>query len=103
MDKNRFKGLYSFVKASEIWGLKDSTLRKARKAGRLIEDVDCKKFGRDWVVTEEAMIREYGKPDCDRFLDHPECEYCKLRGGCEDIAKTHKPNPKDFEDDGIII
>ncbi|CEO32985.1 hypothetical protein [Paraclostridium sordellii] len=41
--------------------LKDSTLRKAVETGNLIADEDCKKFGRDWVVKESAMFREYGE------------------------------------------
>lgn len=57
---DRFKGLYSFAVATKIWGLKDSTLRRAVKEKRLVENIDCKKFGRDWVVTEEAMKRLYG-------------------------------------------
>ena len=58
---NRFEGIYSFAEATKLWNLKDSTLRKAVATGKLIENIDCKKFGRDWVVTIEAMEREYGK------------------------------------------
>lgn len=57
----RFKGLYSFAEATKLWELKDSTLRKAVETGKLITNEDCKKFGRDWVVKESAMIREYGE------------------------------------------
>lgn len=56
-----FKGLLSFAEATKKWGLKDSTLRKAVATRKLVEDVDCKKFGRDWIVKESAMIREYGE------------------------------------------
>lgn len=55
-----FEGLYSFAEATKKWGLSDSTLRKAIQYGKLVPDIDCKKFGRDWVVTETAMTREYG-------------------------------------------
>lgn len=58
-----FEGLYSFAEATEKWNLKDSTLRKAVETGKLIKDIDCKKFGRDWVVKETAMIREYGEKE----------------------------------------
>ena len=58
--KNQFEGLYSFADATKLWNLKDSTLRKAVTYGKLIEGIDCKKFGRDWIVTHDAMIREYG-------------------------------------------
>ena len=55
-----FKGLLSFSEAARQWGLNGSTLRKALEYGKIVEGVDCKKFGRDWVITEKAMIREYG-------------------------------------------
>lgn len=55
-----FRGLYSFAEATKLWGLKDSILRKAVETGKLVADEDCNKFGRDWVVKETSMIREYG-------------------------------------------
>ncbi|MFT9498267.1 helix-turn-helix domain-containing protein [Anaerosolibacter sp.] len=58
---NKFDGLYSFAEAGKKWNLNDSTLRRA-VGKRLIEGIDCKKFGKAWIVTEEAMIREYGVP-----------------------------------------
>lgn len=58
-----FEGLYSFSEVSRIWGLNGSTLRKALEYRKIIEDVDCRKFGRDWVITEKVMIREYGEPN----------------------------------------
>ena len=61
--KNPFEGLYSFADATKLWNLKDSTLRKAVATGKLVEGVDCKKFGVAWIVTEKAMFREYGNPE----------------------------------------
>ncbi|MDU7967316.1 MAG: helix-turn-helix domain-containing protein [Paeniclostridium sordellii] len=58
---DRFKGLLSFSGANQKWNLKDSTLRKAVATGKLLNGIDCKKFGRDWIVTESAMHREYGR------------------------------------------
>ncbi len=58
---NPFDGLLSFKEATDRWGLNESTLRKAVAYGKLVEGVDCKKFGKQWIVTEQAMIREYGK------------------------------------------
>lgn len=56
-----FEGLLSFAEATQKWNLKDSTLRKAVATEKLVDGVDCKKFGRDWVVKESAMVREYGE------------------------------------------
>ena len=58
-----FRGLLSFKDATKIWNLGASTLRMAVAANRLKEGVDVQKFGRDWVVTEEAMKRLYGEPE----------------------------------------
>lgn len=60
---DKFYGLLSFTDATEKWGLADSTLRKAVADGRLKEGIDVQKFGRDWVVTEEAMKSLYGEPE----------------------------------------
>lgn len=57
-----FEGLLSFGEATSLWGLNESTLRKAVAYGKLIPDIDCKKFGKQWIVTKTAMIREYGEP-----------------------------------------
>ena len=62
MMKSRFEGLLSFKEATDKWGLNESTLRKAVTYGKFTENVDIKKFGKQWVITEEAMVREYGKP-----------------------------------------
>ena len=55
-----FDGLMAFSDATELWGLNESTLRKAIYYGKLINGVDVCKFGKQWVVSVEAMEREYG-------------------------------------------
>lgn len=55
-----FDGLMSFADASELWGLSESTLRKAVAYGKLAAGIDARKFGKQWVVTRDAMLREYG-------------------------------------------
>ncbi|MGI6602991.1 MAG: DUF2442 domain-containing protein [Saccharofermentanales bacterium] len=57
-----FDGLMAFTDATELWGLNESTLRKAISYGKLIEGVDACKFGKQWVISVEAMKREYGDP-----------------------------------------
>lgn len=56
-----FDGLMAFSDASELWGLNESTLRKAVAYGKLKSGVDVCKFGKQWVVSAEAMQREYGQ------------------------------------------
>lgn len=55
-----FDGLMAFSDATELWGLNESTLRKAIAYGKLVNGVDVCKFGKQWVVSIEAMKREYG-------------------------------------------
>ena len=57
-----FDGLMAFSDATFLWNLNESTLRKAISYGKLINGVDVCKFGKQWVVSIEAMKREYGEP-----------------------------------------
>lgn len=55
-----FDGLIAFSDATEMWGLNESTLRKAISYGKLIKGVDVCKFGKQWVISVDAMKRVYG-------------------------------------------
>lgn len=57
-----FDGLMAFGDATLLWGLNESTLRKAIIYGKLINGIDVCKFGKQWVVSMAAMKREYGDP-----------------------------------------
>ncbi len=57
-----FDGLLAFSDATDIWKLNESTLRKAISYGKLRDGIDVLKFGKQWVVTRSAMLREYGQP-----------------------------------------
>lgn len=56
-----FDGLMAFSDATELWGLNESTLRKAIAYGKLVNGVDVCKFGKQWVISIRAMEREYGR------------------------------------------
>lgn len=60
--KTPFDGLMAFGDATELWGLNESTLRKAITYGKLVNGVDVCKFGKQWVVSIDSMQREYGRP-----------------------------------------
>jgi hypothetical protein len=62
MVETPFDGLMSFSDASELWGLSESTLRKAVSYGKIVPGVDARKYGKQWIVTRESMEREYGAP-----------------------------------------
>ena len=57
-----FDGLIAFSDATQLWGLNESTLRKAIAYGKLINGMDVCKFGKQWVISKAAMEREYGLP-----------------------------------------
>lgn len=59
MEGGPFDGLLSFAEAAEIWKVDQSTLRKAVSDGRLKPGRDCRKFGKQWVVTVDAMRRNF--------------------------------------------
>ena len=63
MIRTPFDGLIAFTDATQLWGLNESTLRKAIAYGKLINGVDACKYGKQWVVSVEAMNREYGRPE----------------------------------------
>ena len=52
----------AFTDATQFWGLNESTLRKAIAYGKLVNGVDACKYGKQWVISTEAMKREYGNP-----------------------------------------
>ncbi len=57
-----FDGLMAFTEATQLWGLNESTLRKAIAYGKLVNGVDACKYGKQWVISMDAMKREYGQP-----------------------------------------
>lgn len=54
-----FTNLLSIAEAAEIWRIDQSTIRKAIMAGRLKYEYDCRKFGKQWVVTASGMSRVF--------------------------------------------
>ena len=60
--KTPFDNLIALSDATILWELNESTLRKAISYGKLQEGVDVMKYGKQWIITMEAMVREYGEP-----------------------------------------
>lgn len=54
-----FAGLLALSEAAEIWGINESTIRKAIADGRLKPGQDCRKFGKQWVITAQAMRKTF--------------------------------------------
>ena len=60
--KTPFTGLISFSDAAAIKGLNESTLRKAVAYGKLVPGRDVCNMGKQWIITREALEREYRDP-----------------------------------------
>lgn len=57
--------VFTFKEATSIWGLGESTLRSVVRQDNLVEGVHYRKSGSNWLITEEAMLKLYGKPKKD--------------------------------------
>ena len=55
-----FDNLLSFNDATSLWNLNESTLRKAVNYGKFVLGIDVLNFGHQWLITYDAMKREYG-------------------------------------------
>ena len=64
-----FEGLLSAAEAAEVWGIDSSAIRKAIIDGRLIKGKDCRKFGKQWVITSKAMRRVF-RNDGEPWANH---------------------------------
>lgn len=51
--------LLSTKDAAVLYSREESTLKRAISNGKLVEGVDCKKFGRDWVILKSSLDRVY--------------------------------------------
>ena len=58
-NKKIWDKLMSIKEASEIYNRDTSTIKRAISNKTLVEGVDCKKFGRDWVILKSALDRVY--------------------------------------------
>ena len=54
-----FHRLLSLGDAAEIWKIDSSTIRKAIAARKMVEGQDCMKYGKQWVVTVDAMAKTF--------------------------------------------
>lgn len=55
--------VFTFKEATTLWGLGESTLRSVVRQDNLIEGTHYRKSGSNWLITEDAMLKLYGKPN----------------------------------------
>ena len=54
--------IFTTTEAAQLWGLNESTVRKAIQGNKFKLGIDFRKAGRVTLITKEAMIRVYGEP-----------------------------------------
>jgi hypothetical protein len=54
-----FKGLYTLANVANMYNLDQATLTQGL-GERFVNNIDVKRFGDTWVITEEALLREFG-------------------------------------------
>ena len=67
MERGSFKGLYTFLEVAKIYGIDDSCLRKQVARNKFVIGEDVKKMGRTWIITEQAMIRNFGNLKLEEY------------------------------------
>ena len=60
MAKGSFNGLYTFDEIGKIYKMDSSNLRKMVQHNKFIEGKEIKKFGKTWLITEEAVRKHFG-------------------------------------------
>ena len=65
--KGSFEGLYTFLEVAEIYGIDDSCLRKQVARGKFVIGEDVKKMGATWIITEQALIRNFGVEKLEKY------------------------------------
>ena len=59
MAKGSFSGLYTFEEISKIYQMDSSNLRKMVQSDKFTNK-EIKKFGKTWIITEEAVRNHFG-------------------------------------------
>ena len=68
--KGSFEGLYTFMEVAKIYGMDDSSLRKKVARGKLVVGVDVKKMGRTWIITGQAMVKNFGALKFEEYINN---------------------------------
>lgn len=69
MAKGSFEGLYTFIEVAQIYGMDDSSLRKQVARNKFIIGKDIKKMGRTWIITEQAMVKNFGSLKFEEYKE----------------------------------
>ena len=85
MAKGSFEGLYTFMEVAKIYGMDDSSLRKQVARDKFVIDEDIKKMGRTWIITEQAMVKNFGTL---KFEEYKNKEAKKKKVNAQNIKQS---------------
>ena len=88
MVKGSFEGLYTFTEVGLIYGFDASNLRKQVATDKLIDGKDIKKFGKTWLITEQSMVKHFGKVKFEEYQKQ------KAKDQRKEQLKMEKVKPK---------
>ncbi len=69
MAKGSFNGLYTFQDVAKIYNIDSSTIRKQVQNNKFFDN-EIKKFGKTWIITEQAMVSHFGKELFIAYKNH---------------------------------
>ena len=69
MARGSFNGLYTFQDVAKIYNIDSSTLRKKVQNCKFCDN-EIKKFGKTWIITEQAMISHFGNDLFVAYKNH---------------------------------
>lgn len=69
MARGSFNGLYTFQDVANIYGIDSSTIRKQVQKCKFCDN-EIKKFGKTWIITEQAMVHHFGKDLFIAYKNH---------------------------------
>lgn len=84
MAKGSFEGLYTFEQVASIYNIDPSTIRKQVQSNKFLEG-EIKKFGKTWIMTEQAMIYHYGRKIFIAYQQQKKLKAKELKADKENI------------------
>ena len=69
MARGSFKGLYTFQDVANIYNIDASTIRKQVQNCKFCDD-EIRKFGKTWIITEQAMVSHFGNELFIAYKNH---------------------------------
>ncbi|MGL6106543.1 DUF2779 domain-containing protein, partial [Romboutsia sp.] len=67
-ETNIFEGLVSVGEASTRYNVSESTVKRFIREGKIVNGVDCKNYGKQWVIKAEALARVFEKENDSQVI-----------------------------------